>query len=66
MLLQITEEAERIKKCLGVNPGLEQRCVTIVAKKVLLDGPYFYNGKRINPVAKPIGAGVWVITHKEE
>ncbi len=29
------------------------------------NGIYFYNGNRINPVAKSIGAGVWEVSHKE-
>ena len=60
----VSEDAKRVKNALGAFPGSEQRCVTAVAKVVLLNGPYFYDGKHINPVGKSIGAGVWAITHK--
>ena len=62
----IREEANRVKSALGAIPSSKNRCVTAVAKRVLLDGSYFYNGKHINPVAKSIGAGVWEVSHKEE
>jgi hypothetical protein len=62
----IKEEATKVKNNLGVAPDFEQRCVTVVAKRILLDGPYYYNGRRINPIGKSIGAGVWSIKHKEE
>jgi len=61
----IGEEATRIKNALGAFPSSEQRCITAVARRVLLNGPYFYDGKHINPVGKSIGAGVWAIMHKE-
>ena len=62
----LNEDAQRVQNALGAFPGSEQRCVTAVAKIVLLRGPYFYDGKRINPVGKSLGAGVWAITHKED
>jgi hypothetical protein len=65
-LFLIGEETKRVKDALGAFPGSEQRCVTAVARRVLLNGPYFYDGKHINPVGKSIGAGVWAITHKAE
>ena len=60
---QIKEEATRVKNALGAVPGSKYRCVTAVAKRILLDGPYFYNGNHINPVGKSLGAGVWEISH---
>ena len=59
----ISEDATRVKNDLGAFPGSEQRCVTAVARLVLLSGPYVYDGNNINPVGKAIGAGVWAITH---
>lgn len=61
----IREDAKRVTEALGSFPQSEQRCVTAVARRVLLDGPYFYNGRQINPVGKSIGAGVWIIKHEE-
>lgn len=61
----IAEAARRLKDNLGAMPTSEQRYITAVARKVLLDGPYFYNGRYINPIGKSIGAGVYSITHKE-
>ena len=61
----IREEAKRVKDALGSCPGSEQRCVTAVARRILLNGPYFYDGRHINPVGKSLGAGVWAITHKD-
>jgi hypothetical protein len=62
----VVQAATAIKERLGRNPESEQRCLTAVATVVLLGGPYTYEGKKINPVGKSIGAGVWAITHKEE
>jgi hypothetical protein len=62
----IREEAERVKNALGALPFREQRCMTAVAKRILLDGPYRWKGDLINPVAKSLGAGVWAITHEPE
>jgi len=59
----IKDEALRVKNALGAVPGSAHRCVTAVAKRILLDGAYFYNGNHINPVGKSIGAGVWEITN---
>jgi hypothetical protein len=42
--------------------GQPQRAVTSVARNVLLNAPYFYNGESINPKAKSLGAGVYEIT----
>ena len=62
----VMEDAKRVKNALGACPSSTQRCVTAVARRVLLDGPYFYDGKHINPVGKSIGAGVWAIMHEDE
>ena len=60
----IMEDAKRVQESLGANLT-PQRCITAVARRVLLDGPYFWNGRRINPVGKSLGAGVWEIRNKE-
>ena len=64
-LYLINEEAEQVKRALGAFPGSERICVAAVARQILLGGPYFYNGNHIDPVAKPLGAGVWAITNRE-
>jgi hypothetical protein len=60
----IQEEVKRHKDNLGSNPRREIRCITAVAKQILLEVPYFYNGQMINPIAKSLGAGVWLIKHE--
>ena len=59
----VDQDVARLKNALVASPGSEQRCVTAVARRVLLNGPYYFEGKPINPVGKSIGAGVWAITH---
>jgi len=61
----VRTDAERVKNALGACPTSEQRCVTAVAQRVLLDSPFNYKGRQINPVLKSLGAGVWSVTHKE-
>lgn len=59
----IEKEAERLKCNLATyEAGYEVRCVTAVAKRILLDGLYSYNGHWCRPTAKSIGAGVYVVT----
>lgn len=58
----IQEESRKIVARLGNGQG-PQRCVTVVARHLLLNAPYFYGGVHIDPKAKPLGAGVWEITN---
>ena len=60
----LKEEAQQVQASLG-STLLPQRCITAVARRVFLDGPYFWNGRHINPVGKSLGAGVWEIRHEE-
>jgi len=46
--------------------GYRARCVTAVARNLLLQGAYFYNGRRCDPAVKSIGAGVYEVWLKEE
>lgn len=62
----IKKEAQRIKDALGAAPTAERRCIAAVAKRILLDGPYFYNGRHCDPQSKGIGVGVYIITLKKE
>jgi len=40
--------------------------VTAVARNILLEGVYFWNGRHCNPRAKSIGAGVYEVWLEEE
>jgi len=61
-LYLIKEEAERLKVQLGSGGvGFKVRAVTSVVRYLLLNGPYFYNGRSCNPKAKALGAGVYEI-----
>lgn len=63
-LFVVKQESEKIVAQLG--RGAKVRAVTIVARHVLLNAPYFYNGCSVNPVAKSVGAGVWELHNKQE
>ena len=62
----IEEECNRIVAKLANQQGSECRAVTAIVKRLLLNAPYFYNGHSINPQAKAIGAGVYIVTAKKE
>ncbi len=63
-LFLVKQEAEKIVAQLG--RGAKVRAVTMVAKYVLLNAPYFYNGNSVSPVAKSLGAGVWELRNEKE
>ena len=53
-------EADRIKNHLGsVYLGFRCRAVEKVARRIMFDGDYWYNGKRCAPLIKSVGAGVY-------
>ncbi len=60
----VKEEADKVKARLGQCPNQPQRAITLVTRRILLDGEYYYEGNRINPVARSLGAGVWEVSHK--
>ena len=62
----IDEEVKRLRASLGNMPGKRVRAVTPVARRMLLDGAYWYNGRRRNPIAKSVGAGVYEIWIENE
>ena len=63
----IREAAQKVQAQLGsVRPGIKVRCVTAVARRVLLDAPFFYNGRSCNPRAMSLGAGVYEVWLDEE
>lgn len=62
----IIQERKKLQAQLGNGmPGFKVRCVVAVARNILLQGSYFFNGKSCNPMAKSIGAGVWEIWLEE-
>lgn len=61
----IKQEAERVVNRLGIT-GYPQRCISAVARRILLLAPYLINGRSINPVAKSVGAGVWELRLRKE
>lgn len=60
----VTKERDRIVARLSI-PGTTCRAIKVVVTRLLLDAPYCYEGRHINPIAKCIGAGVYEITNKE-
>ncbi len=58
----VVQERKKLQAQLGNGgPGFKVRCVVAVARNILLQGMYFYNGRNCNPIAKSIGAGVWEV-----
>lgn len=61
-ILLIHKEKNRIRQQLANDDnGIRIRCITAVAKSILLAGSYNHDGRHCNPVAKSIGAGVYEI-----
>ena len=59
----IQSEVTRIQNHLGsVYAGATSRTTQKVAKQILLEGWYFYNGRMCVPKAKSAGCGVWEIS----
>jgi len=68
-LLKPSEQAEldHAKDRLGAYAeGIDQRVTSRIAKQFLLDGPYWYLGRRCDPRAKHLGLGVYSLTVKKE
>jgi hypothetical protein len=63
----IKQEVTRIQTHLAsINiPNFKMRAVTLVTRRLLLEGPYTYNGRMRTPKAKSIGAGVYEIWLEE-
>lgn len=68
----IQKEKERIIRYFAANvanaasPATEQRAITKVTKRILLDAPYLLNGRSWNVKAKSLGAGVYKLTLEKE
>ena len=63
----IIEERKKLQGALAsAFAGYKIRCVTAVARNILLQGSYLWNGRRCNPIAKSIGAGVYEVWLEEE
>ena len=54
----------RVVAALAAFPMSEQRCVTAVAKWVLVNAPHWHRGRQVDPIAKSLGAGVYVMRNK--
>ncbi len=65
-LYLIKEEVTRLQNQLAVSVGIKVRAVASVTRHLLLQGPYFYNGRRCNPKAKSLGAGAYEIWLDDE
>jgi len=61
----IENECKRIIACLAISGG-HTRGVTAVVQTLLLNAPYFHDGRRVDPKAKSLGAGVWELTNAED
>ena len=62
----VVQERKKLQMQLGSGmPGFKVRCVVAVARNILLEGSYLFNGKSCNPIAKSIGAGVWEVWLEE-
>ena len=63
----VNQERQKLQAQLGdAYIGFKVRCVVAVARNILLQGVYFYNGRNCNPKAKYIGAGVYEIWLEKE
>lgn len=63
----INEQRRKVQAQLGDGgPGFKVRCITAVARNILLQGGYFWRGNHCNPKAKSIGAGVYEVWLEEE
>jgi len=62
----IVTERNKIVAYLAANPTEAYRAVTAVARSVVLNSPYQYNGSFFEVKAKSLGAGVYELTIKPE
>lgn len=62
------DEMQRaINRALGVlSMDCKARVTTKVARQMLLNAPWFYNGESLNIVAKSVGAGVYELRIEEK
>lgn len=62
----INEERKKLQAQLGNGyPGFKVRCIAAVARNMLLQGTYFWNGRNCNPIVKSIGVGVYEVWLEE-
>lgn len=55
---QIKEQCDKIIEALG-RTGAPQRCVAVVAKRLVLNSPYLYDGNTLCVKARSLGLGVY-------
>ena len=62
----IKQERIKLQAALAnAGSGHRVRCITAVARSILLEGEYHYNGRWCEPKAKSVGAGVYEVWLKE-
>jgi hypothetical protein len=63
---QVAAEKQAVNTALSsLASGGNPRVVRSVAKTMLLNSPYFYNGMRISVLVKSIGAGVYQLSMEQ-
>ena len=58
----VRREADRITNAFARYPMGEHRASTAVTKRILIDGPYLFNGQSWEVKAKSLGAGIYKLT----
>ena len=58
-------ERDRIVSLLGKFPTIPRRCVTAIARSLVLNAPYLWDGYMFDIALKSLGAGVYEVTRKE-
>jgi len=65
-LQMVEQERQKLQHELArALPGYRARCVISVARNLLLQGDYFYNGRWCEPMVKSIGAGIYEVWLKD-
>ena len=61
---EVSQEVYRVQQRIAC--GLTARCVTAVARSVLLGSPYGWQGRQVHVMGKSVGAGVWELREDKE
>ncbi len=63
---KVIEIREQLGLAQGTGEQLDLRYDGPIAKAFLLKGSWFFNGRLLEPVTKPLGLGVYLLTSKEK
>lgn len=63
--LDFLDQARKIMENCGATKDYKLRVTTKLAKYLILNSPFFSNGKNMEITAKSLGCGVYEITAKE-